>query len=261
MKMPRSAMVMAAGLGERMRPLTLDTPKPLLRLGGKPLIDYALDHIAAAGISTVIVNTHYLAPQLQAHLEGRTGILIQHEDTLLDTGGSARRALPLLGDGPFFAFNADTVYLDGKVPVLDRMAEAWDDRVMDALLLLVPAQAGEAGDYDRRSDGRLNYRPDGKTAAYGYRAVSLNHPRIFEDSPEGRFSLKLLWDRAECAGRLFGLVHDGECYHLSTPACLERANLAFGVMPDPDLSFPRKRESGLVLKLNSRLRGSDGKKP
>jgi MurNAc alpha-1-phosphate uridylyltransferase len=227
MNLPHSAIVMAAGLGERMRPLTMATPKPMLKLGGRPLIDYALDHIAAAGLPTTVVNAHYLGDQVAAHVAGRPGIHLQREETLLDTGGSACRALPVLGNGPFFAFNADTVYFDGQVPVLTRMAEAWDEAAMDALLLLVPTAQGEAGDYDRHADGRLAYRPDGRTARYGYRAVSLNHPRMFQDSPEGAFSLKLLWDKAETAGRLFGLIHDGACYHLSTPADLERANRDF----------------------------------
>ncbi len=227
MTQPEAAMIMAAGRGERMRPLTLHTPKPLLKLGGKALIDYALGHAKAAGLSRIVVNAHYLGDQVEAHLSGYPHVRLQREDLLLETGGGAKRALPVLGEGPFFAFNADTVYLDSSTPALARMAAMWDDAAMDALLLLLPAGQGEAGDYDLADDHRLAYRPNGHTAGFIYRAVSLNHPRLFRNSPDGAFSLKRLWDEAERAGRLFGLVHDGECYHLSTPADLEEANRDF----------------------------------
>ena len=228
--MPRSAMVMAAGFGTRMQPLTLTTPKPMLELGGKPLIDYALDHMAAAGIETVVVNLHYLGDQIERHVAARAApkIHFQHEAEVLETGGGALMALPVLGRAaPFFAFNADTVYQDGPRPVLQRLAEHWNDGTMDGLLLLQPTPAGQPGDYVLGANGRLTYRPNGETAPYGFTAVSLNHPRLLDDPPDGAFSLKKVWDRAEARGRLFGLLHDGKCYHLSTPADLEAANRDF----------------------------------
>jgi MurNAc alpha-1-phosphate uridylyltransferase len=246
-KMPHSAIVMAAGLGERMRPLTLERPKPLLELGGKPLIDFALDHLAEAGIGNVIVNLHYKGEMIREYLVKRTNppITFQPEETLLDTGGAAKLAVPKLGNDPFFVLNADTVYLNGQTRALTRMADGWRDEAMDVLLMLVAVPRGETPDYAMAADGRLSFRPRQPTPTYGMRAVSMIHPRLFGVAPEGKFSLSELWRHAEARGRLFGLEHDGLCYHLSTPADLTRANEDFrqrqmGALPRATISPAEK---------------------
>jgi MurNAc alpha-1-phosphate uridylyltransferase len=219
-------MILAAGLGERMRPLTLDRPKPLLMLGSKTILDHVLAHFTAAQIPNLVVNAHYKGEMIRDHLRGMPGVAISAEETLLETGGGIKQALPLLGAEAFFTANADTVWRDGAQPALQRLAARWDDTAMDALLLLTPA-TGRAGDYAIDENGRLTYRPDGKTAPYLYAGLCLLHPRLFAGAPEGRFSLKLLWDRAEAAGRLTGVAHDGAWYHLGTPGELDAAQKDF----------------------------------
>jgi MurNAc alpha-1-phosphate uridylyltransferase len=229
-------MVLAAGQGERMRPLTLSIPKPLVPLGGQPLIDHVLDRLARAGVETAIVNVHYLADPLEAHLRRRAGtrpeISISDErNLLLDTGGGAKKALPLLGPGPFFIHNSDSVWSDGVVPALPEMLRLWDPSSMDCLLLLAPlttslGYAGK-GDFAMAPDGRLSRRGERQVVPFAFAGVSLCDGRLFEDSPEGRFSINLLWDRALKRGRLYGLRLDGHWMHVGTPEALAEAESWF----------------------------------
>ena len=229
------AMVLAAGLGKRMRPLTDDRPKPLVKLAGRSLLDRALDSLAAGGISGFVVNSHYRGEMIEAHLKGRDDITLLHEDLLLETGGGVKAALPHLGDDAFFVVNSDAVWRDGSASTIARMAAQWDGAAMDALLLLVPMasitgnMANHPGDYHLEADGRARRRAQGETAPYLFGGIQILHPRLFEDAPDGPFSLNILYDRAQQAGRLRGLRHDGEWYHVGTPEELTAAELAFGM--------------------------------
>ncbi len=228
---PKSAMVLAAGLGERMRPLTLEKPKPLLEVGGKTLIDWTLDRFAAAGVTDIVVNSHYKAEMLERHLEGRSDLTIQisREAERLETGGGVVRALPQLGTAPFYVANSDSVWLDGPTPALDRLAARWDPDQMDVLLLLMSAPRSEMydgpGDFMMDAAGRLTFRPERRIAPYVYAGLHIAAPRLFEGAPQGSFRLTDLWRRAEAAGRLFGLVHDGAWFHVGTPDALHAADL------------------------------------
>jgi len=222
---PTTAMVLAAGLGERMRPLTLDRPKPLLDVGGRTLIDWTLDRFAAS-----VVNTHYKAEMLKRHLDGRRDldIRISHEPERLETGGGVVRALPLLGDAPFYVANSDNVWLDGPKPALDRLAVAWNPELMDVLLLLMAAPRSELyegpGDFMMDPFGRLTFRPERRIAPYVYAGLHIASPRLFDGAPKTPFSLTRLWRKAESEGRLFGLVHDGAWFHVGTPDALVAAD-------------------------------------
>jgi MurNAc alpha-1-phosphate uridylyltransferase len=226
------AMVLAAGLGTRMRPLTETTPKPLLRLHGRSLLDRALDRLEAAGVERVVVNAHWLADQVAEAIARRRApaCLLQHEEALLETGGGVRRALPHLGPGPFAVVNGDSVWLDGPTPALARLAAAFDPERMDGLLLLVrSAQVeGEVGRGDFLLDplGAARRPKEREMAPYVFAGVQILIPDLFEDMPEGPFSLNRAYDRAIARGRLFALVHDGVWFHLSTPADLARAEEA-----------------------------------
>jgi MurNAc alpha-1-phosphate uridylyltransferase len=225
-------MVLAAGLGLRMRPLTETTAKPLLPLHGRSLLDRALDRLQSAGVEQAVVNAHWQADQVAAAVAGRTApaIILQREEQLLETGGGVARALPLLGPAPFVVINGDSVVLDGPTPALDRMAARFDPALMDGLLLVVrTAQVdGEVGRGDFHLDpmGRVRRPKELELAPYIFSGVQLLAPALFTDAPEGAFSLNLLYDRAIEAGRLYALVHDGIWFHLSTPADLERAEAA-----------------------------------
>jgi len=233
MSRPTSAMVLAAGLSKRMRPLTEMVPKPMVRLHGRPLIDHVLDRTAAAGITHAVVNVHYLADILESHLATRTTprITISDErDALLDTGGGLVRALPLLGAAPFIIHNSDSVWLEGPHANLDTLIKTWDQERMDALLLL-GASANSlgydgAGDFTMAPDGRLARRAQGAIAPFVFTGVSIVHPRLFDGTREEFFSLNLLWDRAMAAGRLYGVRLDGFWMHIGTPAALEAAERA-----------------------------------
>jgi N-acetyl-alpha-D-muramate 1-phosphate uridylyltransferase len=231
-----TAMVLAAGFGERMRPLTLRMPKPLVPLAGMPLIDHVLDKLAAAGVKTAIVNVHYLPEQLEAHLAARQGtppeILVSDErGVLLDTGGGTKKALKLLGRGPFFVHNADSVWSEGATPALARMLRLWNPAEMDCLLLLAPAatSVGYAarGDFSMAPDGRLERRGEGEVVPFAFAGVSLCDERLFKDAPEGRFSLNLLWDKALARGKLYGMRMDGRWMHVGTPEALAEAESLF----------------------------------
>lgn len=219
-------MIMAAGLGTRMRPLTDDKPKPLVTVMGKPLIDHALDRLAAAGVTQVVVNVHYRAQMLRAHLAGRTGMDIRISDEsgeLLGTGGGAVRALPLFDSQPFFILNSDSVWVGGDVPALTQLQRQWNPRDMDGLLLLAPMTA--AMGYDGRGDFVIDTqghiaRPGGGGSPYAYPGVQIVHPRLFDSAPQGEFSTNLVWDRAIAAKRLFGTPMDGMWLHIGTPQAL-----------------------------------------
>lgn len=229
----RRAMVLAAGLGRRMRPLTDTVPKPLVKLAGKPLIDHAVDRLAAAGVDTVVVNIHHLANQMEEWARGRTlpSILLSDErDCLLDTGGGVAKALPHLGRWPFFVVNSDSLWIDGPAPALDRMRRSWSGQAMDALLLLSPIAHAVGycgpGDFELHADGMLARRPSQGTAPFVFAGCSLVAPSLFAGAPAGRFSLNLLWDRAIAAGRLYGLRHDGLWLHVGAPEAIELAERA-----------------------------------
>lgn len=230
---PQRAMVLAAGLGTRLRPVTNTLPKPLVELNGRALLDHVLDRLALAGVEDIVVNTHYMAAMIATHLAGRDRprIEISEEPELLDTGGGVVQALPLLGD-EFFVVNADIFWLDGKEASLLRLARAFDPDSTDAMLLLqrtVTAVGYEGnGDYLLDAMGRPRRRREREIAPYLFAGVQLLHRRLFAGVTDRVFSLVRLFDRAEQAGRLRAIVHDGEWYHIGTPAGLEatRARLA-----------------------------------
>ena len=221
---PSRGMVLSAGFGTRMRPITETTPKPLVPLRGRPLVDRALDRLEAVGVQQVVVNLHYLGDKLEAHLKtrNRPEIIFSPEKDILETGGGVKQALGTFGDEPFYVVNGDVCWLDGRVPALERLAAAWCDEEMDALLLNQPITTavgydGWAGDFVMDPHGRLRRRREREVAPFLFAGVQILHPRLFEGAPEGAFSLNLLYDKALEAGRLWGLRHDGEWYHIGTP--------------------------------------------
>ena len=228
---PRTAMLLAAGRGTRMRPLTEMSPKPLLKLGGKALIDHTLDRLAEAGVETVVVNAWWQADRLAAHLERRAGrpprTMLRCETVLLETGGGVKAALDLLGSQPFFVINGDAFWLDGARPALERLADVFDPTALDGLLLVhrtfqVHGDVG-FGDFMLDKLGRLHRRGEREVAPYVYAGVQLIVPSLLAGTPEGAFSMNLAWDSAIAAGRMRALVHDGWWFHLSTPADLAEA--------------------------------------
>lgn len=233
-----TAMVMAAGLGKRMRPLTATTPKPLVRVAGKPLIDYSLDQLALAGIGKAVVNVHYLADALEAHLRARAAPKIAISDEraqLLETGGGMVKAQRggLLPD-PFFCVNSDNIWLDGPRSAFRELSDAWDPAAMDALLLVVRHQ--RAWNYDGKGDfhldpaGRISRRRSGRVAPFIYSGIQLVSHRLLRDAPDGPFSTNLLWSRAIAEGRLYGLVHTGDWFEVGAPGHIAptEARLASG---------------------------------
>jgi MurNAc alpha-1-phosphate uridylyltransferase len=226
---PKKAMVLAAGLGTRMKPLTETLPKPLIRVDGRCLIDHALDRLEAVGVTDAVVNTHHLADQVETHLGGRKKpkIKFSPEKDLLDTGGGIANALSLLGDKPFFVVNTDAFLLNGPYDALKRLAGAWNEKAMDGLLLLhstVEAYGYTGrGDFCAEADGLLTRRPERDVAPWLYTGIQILHPRLFSKAPKGAFSLNLLYDKAIEAERLYGAVHDGEWFHVGTPEGLEKA--------------------------------------
>lgn len=225
-----TAMILGAGLGTRMRPLTDLVPKPLVRLDGRALVDHALDRLEAAGITRVVVNVHYLADLLEAHLKGRASpkILISDErGQLLDTGGGVVNALPLIGDKPFVIHNSDTAWIEGLGGALSRLIAAFDPERMDSLMLVALAATSIGydghGDFDMSPDGLLTRRQERKEAPFVFTGVSIAHPRLFRDAPKGAFSLNKLWDRAIAQRRLYGVRLDGVWMHVGTPEALAAA--------------------------------------
>ena len=219
---PRSAMVLAAGLGTRLRPLTDTIPKPLVEINGRSLIDHALDRLVAAGVEHVIVNIHYKAAMIADHLARRDHprIELSEEIELLDTGGGVARALPLLGEA-FFVVNSDVFWLDGKESALLRLAAAFDPSRMDGVLLVQPTATAVgydgSGDYFLNSSETPRRRREAEAVPYLFAGIQLLHRRLFDDTHGGAFSLVRLFDRAEAAGRLSAIVHDGDWYHVGTP--------------------------------------------
>ena len=227
---PETAMVMAAGLGKRMRPLTATRPKPLIEVAGKPLIDHAMDRLRAAGVRKAVVNVHYLADAVEAHLKKRvSGIDIVVSDErkqLLETGGGIVKALPEIDVDPFITVNADNLWIDGPVDALKLLASAWDDSKMDALLLLVPLARANChtgrGDFHMSATGKLRRRRPGGVAPFVYTGIQMVSRRLFVgEMPDGPFSTNILWDRAIEAGRCYGSVHQGLWFDVGQPASIK----------------------------------------
>lgn len=229
-KVPQSAFILGAGLGTRLRPLTDDIPKPMVEVLGAPMISLALDKLASIGVQNCTVNTHYKADVLEAHLaayKGAPNIVISHEDTLLDTGGGIKAALDSFTDD-FFVLSGDSVWEDtAEHNALLDLANAWDPEKMDILMLLQPvgrmSLTRGVGDYDLSPDGQAVRSMD-KSGAYMFTSLRINSPRIFEGSPDGAFSYLELMDKAQEKGRLYGLVHQGEWHHISTPDDVRSVN-------------------------------------
>ena len=231
---PTKAMVLAAGLGLRMRPLTDHMPKPLVPVAGRPLLDHVLDKLAEAGVTEAVVNVHYLPDQIIAHTASRTlpHITISDErDQVIGTGGGVVKALPLLGSAPFFHVNSDTVWIDGVRSNLMRLADAFDPERMDILLLMAPTASsigyGGRGDYSMLPDGRLVKRKEHQVVPFVYAGAAIMSPSIFADAPAGEFSLTRLFDRANDQERLFGLRLDGVWMHVGTPDAVQAAEEAY----------------------------------
>jgi len=228
MTAPKTAMVMGAGLGKRMRPLTTTTPKPLVRISGKPLINYVFDHLERAGVHDVVVNVHYLADALEAHLrslKGRFDIRISDERAqLMETGGGLVKAAPLIAEDNFFCINSDNIWVDGPTNSMTSLATRWDDARMDALLLLVPhARAfnhAGPGDFHLSAGGLVSRRRSRHVAPFIFTGIQIMSKRLIEDAPEDPFSTNLLWNRAMAQGRLYGLVHDGIWFDVGTPEAI-----------------------------------------
>lgn len=235
----RVAMVMAAGLGTRMRPLTNDRPKALVDVAGQTLLDHMLDRLNGAGVNEVVVNVHHFADAMRDHIAGRLAeygpapdITISDEtDHLLETGGALVKARPLLGANPIFVANADPVWREdpGSVPALDALRAGWNGKHMDALLLLAPIDRtlgyDGAGDFMLDQDGRVTRRADARAAPYVYAGVQLFHPKLIDGFPEQKFSLNRMWDAALAAQRVFGVVLQGEWMHVGDPAARDAAQL------------------------------------
>jgi MurNAc alpha-1-phosphate uridylyltransferase len=223
------AMIMGAGLGSRMRPLTDDRPKPLVTVAGRTLIDHSIDRLVAAGVTKIVVNVHYRADMLREHLARRRDVEIVISDEterLLDTGGGVVKAMPHFGGEPFFVINSDSIWVERGAPALPAMQAAWDAARMDGLLLL--ADLATTIGYDGRdfvllADGRLARAKDRAEPPWGYMGVQIVHPRLFADAPEGAFSTNIVWNRAIAAGRLFGTVLDGVWLHVGTPQARDEA--------------------------------------
>ncbi|MDH5748194.1 MAG: nucleotidyltransferase family protein [Rhodospirillales bacterium] len=229
-KTPSTAMILAAGLGIRMRPITDTTPKPLIEVNDRALIDHAIDRLEESGVKTVVVNLHHLGEKIEAHLRKRPSpeILFSHEpDQRLETGGGVKQALPLLGDDPFFVINGDMLWLNGSQSALARMARTWNGEIMDALLMLhstVDAYGYDGvGDFTLDPLGLIARRLESEVSPLLFSGVQILTPKMFIGAPDGPFSLNLLYDKAIEAGRLYGMVHDGEWFHVGTPDGLNQA--------------------------------------
>jgi MurNAc alpha-1-phosphate uridylyltransferase len=231
---PKTAMILAAGLGKRMRPITTTVPKPLVEVAGRALIDHALDRLQSAGVDMAVVNVHYLPDLVEAHLARRRfpKIVISDErKKLLDTGGGVARALPKLGADPFLVLNSDSFWIEGMRPNLDQLAAAYDPDRMDALLMLAPTVAAIGysgpGDFTMDATGHVQRRRERQVAAFVYAGAAILHPRLFANAPEGAFSLNLLFDAAIDEERLYGVRMDGIWLHVGTPEAIREAELCF----------------------------------
>ena len=224
-KVPETAMIMAAGLGKRMRPLTATRPKPLIKVAGQSLLDHVMERLRAAGVKKVVVNVHYLADAVEAHMKTRPhGLeytISDERDLLLETGGGLVRAAPLIESDPFLAVNSDNLWIDGPADTLKLLASHWDDERMDALLLLVPLARAEnhggQGDFHMDRSGRLRRRERTHVAPFVFTGIQILSKRLLRDAPEGPFSTNILWSRAIEEGRCFGAVHQGLWFDVGTP--------------------------------------------
>ena len=229
-EVPPTAMIMAAGLGKRMRPLTATRPKPLIEVGGKALLDHVLEKLRAAGVKKIVVNVHYLPEALEAHLTSRDHgfevVISDERDLLMETGGGLVKAAPLIDSDPFLAVNSDNLWIDGPADTIKLLASQWDDSKMDALLLLVP-QAGALnhrgqGDFHMDRTGRLRRRERSHVAPFVFTGIQMVSKRLLRDAPEGPFSTNILWDRAIEEGRCFGAVHQGLWFDVGTPQSIHQ---------------------------------------
>lgn len=230
---PRRAMVLAAGLGTRMAPLTDRMPKPLVPVGGKPLLDHVLDRLADAGVERAVVNVHYRAEQIEAHIAGRSRpeiVISDERGILLGTGGGVVKALPSLGEAPFFHVNSDTIWIEGPRPNLLKLAALFDTSRMDVLLLLAPTATSIGyegrGDYAMAPDGRLRRRKEREVVPFVYAGAAILNPAMFADVPQGAFGLTTLFDRAEEQERLYGVRMEGVWMHVGTPEAIAMAESA-----------------------------------
>lgn len=231
---PTKAMVLAAGFGLRMRPLTDRMPKPLVRVANRPLLDHVLDKLGDTGVNQAVVNVHYLRDQIIEHVAARTRprvIISDERDQVLGTGGGVVKALPLLGNAPFFHVNADTLWIDGVRPNLARLAEAFNPSHMDILLLMAPTTSSIGyngrGDYAMLPDGALRKRREHQVVPFVYAGAAIMSPSLFADAPTGEFSLTKIFDAANEQERLFGLRLDGVWMHVGTPNAVQAAEEAF----------------------------------
>jgi N-acetyl-alpha-D-muramate 1-phosphate uridylyltransferase len=235
---PDIAMVLAAGLGTRMRPLTDTVPKPLVRLGDRALIDHVLDRVAQAGVPRAVVNVHHKADALENYVSARIvpEITISDErDVLLETGGGTKRALPLLGHQPFLVLNSDSVWIEGEEQNLQRLFAAWDSDHMDCLLMLALASSAVGytgrGDFSHEADGRIRRRRSDESVPFVYTGVQIVHPRLFADAPDGAFSFNTLWNRAMLQGRAYAMRMNGLWLHVGSPAERAAAEAALRAHP------------------------------
>ena len=233
-EVPNTAMIMAAGLGKRMRPLTATKPKPLIEVGGKPLLDHVLEKLRTAGVKKVVVNVHYLADAIEAHLASRAhglDVVISDERKLLmETGGGLVRAASLIDSDPFLALNSDNLWVDGPADTVKLLASQWDDAKMDALLLLVPQARAlnhkGMGDFHMDREGRIRRRARSRVAPFVFTGIQMASKRLLRDAPEGPFSTNILWDRAIEEGRCFGAVHQGLWFDVGTPKSIPMTEAA-----------------------------------
>jgi MurNAc alpha-1-phosphate uridylyltransferase len=233
-EVPHTAMIMAAGLGKRMRPLTATKPKPLIEVNGKALLDHVLEKLRDAGVSKVVVNVHYLADSIEAHLASRPHglevVISDERGLLMETGGGLVKAAPLIDCDPFIAINSDNLWIDGPADTLKLLASHWDDTKMDALLLLVPLARAEnhkgMGDFHMDRGGRLRRRDKSHVAPFVFTGVQMLSKRLLRDAPEGPFSTNILWDRAIDEGRCFGAVHQGLWFDVGTPQSIQMTETA-----------------------------------
>ena len=224
-EVPHTAMIMAAGLGKRMRPLTASRPKPLIEVGGKALLDHVLEKLHTAGVRKVVVNVHYLADALEAHLASRAHglevVISDERDLLMETGGGLMQAAPLIDCDPFLSLNSDNLWVDGPADTIKLLTSHWDDAKMDALLLLVPLARAlnhkGMGDFHMDRAGRIRRRERSHVAPFVFTGIQMVSKRLLTDAPEGPFSTNILWDRAIEQGRAFGAVHQGLWFDVGTP--------------------------------------------
>lgn len=226
---PTKAFILAAGHGRRMRPLTDHIPKPLVRVAERPLLDHIVDHLARAGVKDIVVNAHYKADQVENWGQSKSPkINVITEEDLLDTGGGVKNALDFFGDEPFYVVAGDAFWVNGPAgETLLQLAAKWDDKIMDTLMVLQDVKTMRltrgVGDYDLKPDGRAR-RSRSKNGQYMFTNIRINHPRIFKNAPMGAFSFLDLMDHAQEEGRLFGMAHEGDWHHISTPEDLQRVN-------------------------------------